>query len=296
MLGFGGGEPPAGATPTEVAAKTLAPVMPEVTAQTNPGLVTAGTQPDRQQTPEAPKVPEIGLVRRLIEAQNAAREARRALSEVSTEALTQFEEVQRGGESLMATLHGTLPLIPEKSRIDDLEEDIINGNGTNGNGRMIDVATKFFKEARKGVLVGADGKEVTVFQEMQGFLYEAIDPKDTEDLAENAMPWDKIRASVEIQDPEDPSLKLLMAKSGQKFWIVKVGSTGDEEGHVEVGIRGANSMHTGSVYVESDKGLEDIENSAFVIAKRTLDFAETATVKSVGAPTIATPQPVPAAV
>jgi hypothetical protein len=145
-----------------------------------------------------------------------------------------------------------------------------------------------------GVFVGADGKSIKIAKEAPPHTYEAVDPKDMRSV-EAASEHTKLdlngdRFRIFIQDPENPTLRVLINYDfNQRTLPYIIINNLNAEGRItDDWIRVQKPFYENRAIVER-RGFKDL-GDPFEIARRTLDFAKSATLKPV-IPTA--PQPTP---
>lgn len=232
----------------------------EPSAGATPQQTAEGIQPEIQKTPESHK----GLAERL-------RDVRAESDSVEEEARKNLEKILKDTRGVMEIVGTTLPIDPQKSSRDKPRDSAVQLP----DGRYVRTTTAFAEEFREGAFVGTDGKRAKVSLETRGSYDRALDPND-QAAVEKMHDFDKF---IKIQDPEDPSLTVGMSTIFPgRFYIDQLGRE-DDTVFVE------KSYRDDKVYM----GKLENGGDPFEVARRTLDFAKSASLKPAEAPVV--PQP-----
>jgi hypothetical protein len=238
---------------------------------------------ERQKVPEATETPKpAGMMERLRAAQNGVADAREKLKAIQLESGEVLDGIFGDASNVLTTVDETLQQVDPAKTYSSEPFTLILPEAQHL-GPYPEARGVAHHELSDGTFVGADGKSIEVTRRTHYYTYEALDLDNTEAVAvaleKSNREKQKYGAEMSIQDPVDPTLRLIIEHDlprPNEFLIVKIDASGKKW---DASVRIRQPWNEKRAVIEFSEGSEQIIGDPFDVARRTIDFAKSATLK-----------------
>ena len=257
--------------------------MGELTPPQDESIETQPAQPEPQTEADDIKekesrTPEKGLARKILEAKRGITEAEEKFASIHAEAVLEAVDIRSKANPVLEAI--------DKG----LQHSLRERTDTRDSNNYIDRERSKYYE---GELVSQDGRRIKVFKRTT--TRESVEAKD----ASNKYNVEEAKRLTELgneftyiylEDPEDSTIRVGMSLGSwdDGFAISEWDANGKHvRGKKNVGIQPINQPEYDKIIKFHTDGIQDtadLEIDPFDIAKRTVEFAETATLKPVAGP------------